>query len=505
MAEKLDEVEVILQAELMLLEEGTEKYKEKQKEVWANVEAINAIKEALGELIEPLEGLDLIAVKMALLGDSIKEIPAKLELLREKAILLKQALEDAIPDTKAWGEATVAFKANQDAIDGIIASFEEYGEKGKELLESLVKLTEQQKKLQEAIDIVGVDKQSEAYRHLKIEYNTNEKAIASLIAEINNLAEAERQSVEAAKNLADAYKSIADKIYELTHTPLENAIRKLDEQKEKYLEIGVSIKKVNEWYDLQIAKLQELNPELDGTTKKLEETAEAMKKVGILGGNSWDNLTISIKKATVALTNFTKEGLAAAIATIKMKFFPIINDLINDINNMTGIWKKMAEANLASIRETMETQIDTLMYGLDVYNEVLKKLGGTTNDLANTTANATDSIVNSWNKVGGAAADAAETISNSGTGSAGTVSGSWSSYQHGTPFVPQTGMAMLHRGEAVIPANQNTYNNSFSPTVNLTVQGGGSSTKIAQEVENVLYDMGREFKRRGFELIPGRG
>lgn len=30
-------------------------------------------------------------------------------------------------------------------------------------------------------------------------------------------------------------------------------------------------------------------------------------------------------------------------------------------------------------------------------------------------------------------------------------------YQHGTEFVPQTGMYMLHRGEAVVPAEQNTF------------------------------------------------
>jgi len=31
------------------------------------------------------------------------------------------------------------------------------------------------------------------------------------------------------------------------------------------------------------------------------------------------------------------------------------------------------------------------------------------------------------------------------------------SFQHGTPFVPQTGLAIVHRGEAVIPASQNTF------------------------------------------------
>lgn len=36
--------------------------------------------------------------------------------------------------------------------------------------------------------------------------------------------------------------------------------------------------------------------------------------------------------------------------------------------------------------------------------------------------------------------------------------GTMRSYQTGTPFVPQTGPAMLHRGEQVVPAGQNPMN-----------------------------------------------
>ncbi|MBA7565804.1 hypothetical protein ES708_07489 [subsurface metagenome] len=39
----------------------------------------------------------------------------------------------------------------------------------------------------------------------------------------------------------------------------------------------------------------------------------------------------------------------------------------------------------------------------------------------------------------------------------------------------------------------------------MTVQGGGSPNRIAQEVEKVFYETGRQFKRKGFEIIPGRG
>lgn len=78
--------------------------------------------------------------------------------------------------------------------------------------------------------------------------------------------------------------------------------------------------------------------------------------------------------------------------------------------------------------------------------------------------------------------------------SGGQVGGMAPSYQSGTNYVPKTGLYKLHQGEAVIPANQNTYNNSFSPTVNLSVQGG-NATDIAYEIEKTLNNMSRNFRR----------
>jgi len=46
-------------------------------------------------------------------------------------------------------------------------------------------------------------------------------------------------------------------------------------------------------------------------------------------------------------------------------------------------------------------------------------------------------------------------------------------YQHGTPYVRETGLAMLHRGERIIPANQNTTTNTSNTySVNVSVTGG---------------------------------
>jgi hypothetical protein len=48
----------------------------------------------------------------------------------------------------------------------------------------------------------------------------------------------------------------------------------------------------------------------------------------------------------------------------------------------------------------------------------------------------------------------------SGFGILGTALGWVTALQSGTPYVPQTGLYILHRGEAVVPANQNVYRSS---------------------------------------------
>jgi len=442
MIEKLNQIDVILQTELALLEQGTEEWHKKKEEIADNIRLLNELNTSLSELIEPLKGLELIAAKMELLGDSTEDTKAKIELLNRKAVLLQKALDEAIPDTEAWWEAKAAFVANQTAIDGFRAKLKE-------------------------------------------------------------LTEEEKEAIAHAKKLADAHKTIEDKIYELTHTPMETAIRRLDEQKQAYIDLGVAIGVVNKWYDEQIKKLEaELNPALDDTTKKLKEAGEAGKEAGEVTTESWGSVVVAVYQAGKALTDFTVKGVAAAIATIKMKYYPMIKKLIEDINAAygfyAGIWRRAMESELAFLRKNIQSEINTILYGFKVYNDVLTSLGGTVEDT-------TSSMANSWKQVTAAVTDAAEAVSGVGTATTGGAPGVWGAYPHGTPYVPRTGLYKLERGERVTPANQNTYNNTFSPILNMTVQGGGSPNRIAQEVEKVLYETGRQFKRKGFEVIPGRG
>jgi hypothetical protein len=62
-------------------------------------------------------------------------------------------------------------------------------------------------------------------------------------------------------------------------------------------------------------------------------------------------------------------------------------------------------------------------------------------------------------------------------------------YQHGTPYVPETGLALVHRGERITPANQNFSMGAI--TLNFTINGGGGDPKrVAEEFAHVLrYDL----------------
>ena len=398
--------------------------------------------------------------------------------LEKGAEKVTESFEDILAQVNKMGAIGDIFQPAEEAIQKIVDSMTLY------------------EKQLEAINV----KYDEAIEKIKI-YILDEEELKAAIDKLNKGRDAEitlldRQETalekvaEAKQKLIDLTKSLTDKIYEFTHTEEEVRLRDINREydllienaKEIFIEYNElrtaitainekrkeeidGLKGVNEGTDEAIEANKDLTESIEEVTEATVEAAVAAKNVGILGGKGWDDITVKIKHATVALNNFTKEGLAAAIATIKMKFYPIIMDLQNVINTATGIFKKIAEANLESIKKTMYEQIDVLKYGLDVYNKTLTQLGG--------------------------------------AGSSGKIG----SFQTGTPYVPKTGLYQLHQGEAVIPKNQNTYNNSnsFSPTVNLTVSGGGNAQNIAYEVKKVLEDSARQFRRSGFELVPGRG
>ena len=85
----------------------------------------------------------------------------------------------------------------------------------------------------------------------------------------------------------------------------------------------------------------------------------------------------------------------------------------------------------------------------------------------------------------------------------------------GIDYVPRKAFYGLDPGEKVLTAQEaRTYDQtntrrhaveSYSPTINVTVQGDGDTAKIKQVVEQALEESARQYNRRGFETVPGIG
>jgi hypothetical protein len=91
-------------------------------------------------------------------------------------------------------------------------------------------------------------------------------------------------------------------------------------------------------------------------------------------------------------------------------------------------------------------------------------------------------------------------------------------YSQGTPFVPTDGLAYLHKGEMVVPAQYNPMNNSnqlksasatnntihFNPTFNLDIKGISSreeKRRLAEDItEDIMEVMVHKFKPYGFVM-----
>ena len=406
----------------------------------------------------------------------LDEINKRLEMLYKKREGITNLTKETDNLTSSIEGVNTALKLNAAAFGtiglGIKATINDFGSFSKELKE---KITDALKIMSDRIyelthtdmenQIKKIDDLKKAYLAMGTPIEQVTTWYDAEIAKIKELGKEEDNEKERKKTLADAYKSVGDRIYELTHTEMETNIRKLGEQKQAYIDLGMSIKEANKWYDAEIAKLKELNP-------KLKEAGEAIDTFGSLMKTQFAGATKQISMATTALSNFTKEGLIAAIVSVKMSFLPLIYDVQEA---MAALSKTFFAGQLEAV-DYNALQIFYTKQLNDLYDAMNEKIKIMTEGLK-------------------------EYQRLSGSISGGTIG----SFQTGTPYVPKTGLYQLHQGEAVIPANQNTYNNSFSPIVNLNVSGGGNAQNIAFEVKKVLDDSARQFRRSGFELVPGRG
>jgi flagellar biosynthesis protein FliQ len=104
-----------------------------------------------------------------------------------------------------------------------------------------------------------------------------------------------------------------------------------------------------------------------------------------------------------------------------------------------------------------------------------------------------------------------DTAVSSGGMGAGGVRKLIEQHETGIDYVPQTGLALIHEGEAVLnKMDAESYRKgnmgmSYNPSISITVQGDGDESKIRRAVEQALNESARQFRRTGYELIPGMG
>jgi len=367
-------------------------------------------------------------------------------------------------------------------------------------------------------------------------FNVTEEEQAAAIEKVNIARDAEiaklgeekaalKKVIEAQEKLTNTTKTITDRIYELTHTAMENNIRKLDEQKQEYINLGVAIEEVNQWYDAEIVKLNEVNQAKEETLnknievaesikpiiEKTKEATEATKQLADIGASAFDGFTTQIKRATTAMSSFTKEAIAAAITQIKMKFFPVLQDLYASLETAGHAFGSLIQGQIDKVNRMMNEQIATVMYGMETYEEELAKLGGATNDLASITSGATNSMTSSWNNVTNAANETAEAINEAaeamsapGIWGMGVGSGGGSGGGGGSFFGSSSGNTPSSGGGSISPIST-PRNSTYSPTINISIQGDGNATEIKRAVQEALDEAARQYNRRGFELVPGMG
>lgn len=204
----------------------------------------------------------------------------------------------------------------------------------------------------------------------------------------------------------------------------------------------------------------------------------------------------------MAVSAFTK--VAGAIQLIGTLTTGPIGLVILAITGLALAWK----TNFMGIQEKTKAVIDfvkKLFSGfINFITGIKDKISGVISGIANVIGNLID-------KLKGTKTTTEEVITPGIIGDAiiaASPSGEIPFHQTGIKYVPRKAFYGLDPGERVLTKEENIkydQQKSYSPTVNITVQGDGDASKIKQIVEQALEESARQYSRKGYELVPGIG
>jgi len=340
--------------------------------------------------------------------------------------------------------------------------------------------------------VISTDKLKEANQELKLA--TDEEKIS-----IGELAIAEKEAGDKAKGAIPDIDDLTTSMGELEDGT--------DEAKTALDEFGNKIESFDEW--------------VAGLAEKAKEAAEKLADAAEEAMERYENAIKPVEDRLYELSH-TEEEVAAKNLLAK-------KEQLEESVKAAGLSVEKEKAELTKIREWYDKEIGLIISKLEEQQKAEIETANKTEESADKQRAAIRGIKEEYSglitkiedvgKAAEAAAKAAEKAAKKAElevflagvptiAETGYVPSYIPKLQMGIPYVPKTGIYQLHQGEAVIPKNQNTINKqnySFSPIVNLTVSGSGNASNIAYEVKKVLDESIRQFRRSGFELVPGRG
>jgi hypothetical protein len=224
----------------------------------------------------------------------------------------------------------------------------------------------------------------------------------------------------------------------------------------------------------------------DEELAKMASSLEIIKRVGSAAdlAEGWRNYGAALAKAAVESRDFSKNLAGAAFQEIPRMFGTIESSLANDIVH----WKGWA-TTVKSIFSQLATD------ALQIFLHALLA------PLENMLTSALSGILSGLFKGGGAGGGGGD----GGLGS-DLIEGALSIvpfFAEGTDWVPRTGLAMLHEGEAVVPRSENvsnrysTANYEHNASVGTHFDFRGSSfTGVTQDLVSNVMDKAVKMSRR---------
>jgi len=156
---------------------------------------------------------------------------------------------------------------------------------------------------------------------------------------VDILTEAEKENIKQKEELEDAYENIKDRILELKD-PREAAIKRLDDEKQRLIDLGMAIELVMEWYDKVIEKLGEV-------------------------GEAFEALDTIVKPIITAITGYIEDQLSVAIY-----------NLWSDMEDYKWSWDTFWEGLWDVVKRTVSNIIAKLLILIPILAVVAWFTGG---------------------------------------------------------------------------------------------------------------------------------